>query len=310
VRTELAIEHTWSPVANLAIVPAFRTEFLNSRFEPIPGREVADTDEAQTAFDFLWSPSLGIRYEVIPGLILRANGGRYARPPDLSELFSSHGAVQGNPDLDPEIGLNADAGITYILSGKGPLDFMRVDAAWFGSWVSNLIVYVQTSQKTVRPENVDSAEIQGLESDLSISMWKTLLLKGNYTYLHGINKSNKPYHNGKHIPGRPVHQAYGKVQVGHIFSRVGAHVWFDINYTDTIYLHPANLTEDIPSLTLLGLGGRIELVRERLTLTVEAQNLLDTLTVQNSDGLTGMVRNFDGFPLPGRTILATIHWKI
>jgi iron complex outermembrane receptor protein len=310
VRTELALEHNWSPVENLAIVPAFRMEFLNSRFEPLPDREVAGDDAQQTAFNFLWSPTLGVRYEVIPGLILRANGGRYARPPSLVELFSSHGAIQSNPDLNPEIGINADAGITYILPGKGPLDFLRIDAAWFGSWVDDLIVYVQTSQNTVRPQNLDSAEIHGLESDLSISMWKIVALKANYTYLHGINKSDKPYHNGKRIPGRPVHQAYGKIQVGHIFSRVGAQVWFDVNYTDTIYLHPANLTEDIPSLTMLGLGGRIELVRERLTLTLEARNLLDTLTVVDSDGLKNMVRNFDGFPLPGRTILATIHWKI
>jgi iron complex outermembrane receptor protein len=310
VRTELALEHNWSPVENLAIVPAIRMEFLNSRYEPLPDREVAGDGEQQTAFNYLWSPSLGVRYEVIPGLVLRANGGRYARPPSLVELFSSHGAIQSNPDLNPEIGINADAGITYILPRKGPLDFLRIDAAWFGSWVHDLIVYVQTSQNTVRPQNLDSAEIHGVESDLSISMWKTVALKGNYTFLHGINKSDKPYHHGKHIPGRPVHQVYGKIQIGHLFSRVGAQVWFDVNYTDTIYLHPANLTEDIPSLTILGLGGRIELIRERLSLTVEARNLLDTLTVVDSDGLENMVRNFDGFPLPGRTILATIHWKI
>ena len=69
----------------------------------------------------------------------------------------------GNPELTAEVGYNADVGITYFYAGSDILNLLRVDAAWFGSWVDDLIAYIQNSQSTSRPENIAAARILGAE---------------------------------------------------------------------------------------------------------------------------------------------------
>ncbi|MCP4600048.1 MAG: TonB-dependent receptor [Proteobacteria bacterium] len=309
VRTGTGLEHEWCPWPFLTVSSTIRLEVHNSRFSSGQGSSEAGELQSRTIDDHFWSPSLGAKWEIISGLFLRGNAGMYVRAPDIVELFGDRGVVIGNPELKPEEGINADAGFTYMLEHRGAISLLRIDAAWFGSWADDLIAYVQNSQNTIRPENIDAAEILGAETALRLILLRILSIEANYTYLHGINKSDTTYHRGERLPGRPAHEAYGKIGLDKSFEKWGAGVWADVCYAGLNYLEEANLNPALERI-LLGSGYKLAHFRTRLTLTVEVKNMLDTITVRDEDLGINPLRDFNGFPLPGRTILATLHWKI
>ncbi len=293
VISSLALEYSLTPSDDALLVPALRLEHHHGVFFD----------------DFYIQPSLGLRYEIVPGLFFRANTGRFVRPPDLAELFGDRGAVIGNPDLKPELSLNADLGLTYMVTDVGFLSMGRFECAGFGSRVEDLIVYVQNSQNTVRPENVSKAEILGVETSMGTGWADVVFFEANYTFLHGVNRSDRPFYYDKRLPGRPAHEAYGKIEIRHPWEKWAGSLWFDVNYAGSNYLDQANMQEDTLARLFLGLGARAEHLPAKLSLTVEVKNLLDTITVKDEEGRLRPVRDFEAFPLPGRTILATINWR-
>lgn len=309
LRLALAAQHEWNAVQRLFIQPSARLVYLHGSFGGgfLPGG-LGEMDPLTTD-DFFWQAALGLRWEVVPGLALQANGGRTVRTPDISELFGDRGAVVGNPDLRPETGFNADAGLVWMMTGRGPLDLLRLEAAWFGSWTDDLIVYVQNSQSTVRSENIDAAEILGLEASLRLELWDLVGLSANYTWLHAVNRSDTAYYAGKRLPGRPVHEVFGKIALEHDTDRWGLKAWFDVDYAGRNYLTPANLEEDALARLLFGAGLRMSHRATGVSVTVEVKNLLDTFVLKDAQGNRRPLRDFESFPLPGRTIMATLHWR-
>ncbi len=304
-------EHQWRPWPALSLVPALEVEIDHSSFGG--GRaSCLDRDEipapASTVNDLFLSPSFGTRWEALPGLVLRANLGRYARVPGITELFGERGMVQGNSELTPETGVNADAGFSYAIPELGPLSAVRLDAAVFGSRTDDLIVYVQNSQDTIGPANLDAAEILGVESALRLALLGVVRLQSNYTYLHTVNRSSASYYYGRSLPGRPEHEAYGKLSVVQGFAGWSCKAWIDGDYAAETFLDPANNDSAVHRL-LLGLGVRVERPAEGLTFTVEITNLLDTLYIEDADGQLWPIRDIRGFPLPGRSIYTTLHWR-
>lgn len=302
-------EHEWRPWSSLSLVPALEAEIDHSRFG---GGQASclelDTQPAETVDDFFLSPSFGTRWEALPGLVLRTNLGRYVRAPGITELFGERGMVQGNSELEAEKGINADAGFTYSIPELGALSAVRLDAAVFGSRTDDLIAYVQNSQNTIRPENLDSAEILGVESGLRLGLLGALRLEGNYTYLYTMNRSQVAAYQGKRLPGRPAHEAYAKLGLAQGFQGWNYTAWIDGDYAAQTYLDPANLKSALHRF-LLGLGVRMERPGDGLTLTVEVHNLLDTLFIRDADGTRSPLRDYEGFPLPGRSIYTTLHWR-
>ena len=308
--TGLGLEYGVFLFEALDLVPALRLEWHHSRFPGGDAPSSVKTMESRTSDDLFFSPSMGVRWEATAGLTLRANCGRYVRPPDLLELFGDLGSVVGNPRLDPEVGVNGDIGLTYLLENQGVLSLLRFDAAWFGSWVRDLIAYVQNSQNTIKPENLDRARILGAETGLRVLLGDLFGVQANYTYLNGINLSNKPYHHGRRLPGRPEHEFYGKMEVSRTRESWGGALWVDVDYAGQNYLDQANLKEDAMARLLFGAGLRLEAPRRGLTLTIDVKNLFDKITIPGRDGRLRPLRDYEAFPLPGRTVFATVHWNI
>ena len=309
LRLSLGAGHEWNIVQRLFVQPCVRLEYQHNSFGGGLAPGGLGEMEAQTDDDFFWQASLGVRWEVLPGLTLQANGGRKVRTPDIAELFGDRGTVVGNPDLDPETGYNADAGVIWLLTDRGPLSLLRVEAAWFGNWTDDLIVYVQNSQSTVRSENVDAAEILGFESSLRLELWDLVGISANYTYLHAVNRSDTTYYNGKRLPGRPVHEVFGKITIEHDADRLAFLAWFDVDYAGQNYLTPANMEEDALARLLFGAGLRMSHKASGLSMTVEVKNLMDRYVLKDEQGNRRPLRDFESFPLPGRTVMATLHWR-
>ncbi len=309
LRSELGAEHRWTLFEPLAVVATIRGEYHLSRFGGGPIHGMLDKFDPATTHDFYLSPSLGFRLQPTAPLTIRGNIGRYFRPPDLSELFGNQGVVVGNPKLRAESGINGDLGLLVTLEGIGVLDLLRVGASWFGGWTDHLIAYTQNSQDSIRPENVDAALIQGVEAILSMTILDHLLAHGNYTFLYGVNRSDKPFHRDKRLPGRPAHEAYAKIAVTQPFERFEAGLFGDLDFAGNSFLDQANRREDVLSRLLLGLGGWFLWRQAGLTLTVEIKNLADTITLKDEHGRRRPIRDYQAFMLPGRTVLATLHWK-
>jgi len=141
--------------------------------------------------------------------------------------------------------------------------------------------------------------------------WEPIVsLQANYTWMDAINRSDKPYHDGRRLPGRPEHEAYGRVAAGRTYDLWGGALWLDADYTGNVYLDQANLKEDSVGRLLFGVGARLERPREGLTFTLEIDNLFDTIAVKDDGGLYRPVRDYEAYPLPGRTVLATVHLKL
>ncbi|MBN2493874.1 MAG: TonB-dependent receptor [Deltaproteobacteria bacterium] len=309
LRMALAAQHEWTIWQRLSALPSVRLEYLHSAFGGgiLPGG--LGQMEPVNKDDFLWQAALGLRWEAVAGLTFQANGGRSVRTPDIAELFGDRGSVIGNAELRPETGFNADAGLIWILAGRGPLDLLRVELIGFGSWTDDLIVLVQNSQSTVRSENVDAAEILGLETSLRLELWERLSLSANYTYLHAINRSETPYYEGKRLPGRPVHEVFSRIAFEQAFPRWGIKLWFDVDYAGQNDLTPANLEEDALARLLFGAGFRMSHAATGLSMSVEVKNLCDSFVLHDAQGRQRPLRDFASFPLPGRTIMATLHWR-
>jgi vitamin B12 transporter len=110
------------------------------------------------------SGRLGVRIQALRWLSLFANAGRYVRPPTLGELYGTSPIVRGNPDLTAEQGVSADAGIRVTRRGDLPSDLAGyLEAFAFTRWVSDLVAFQRSSFGVVRPFNVGTARIMGLE---------------------------------------------------------------------------------------------------------------------------------------------------
>ena len=149
-----------------------------------------------------WLPSLTIRYEAQPNLILRAAGYRSVVRPKLSKLTPSFKIEEndsneregefGNPDLKPYEAWNFDASAEYYFSSNG-----AVTAGFFYKDVKNFIVDTKVESGVYNnipfdeaeiPINGDSADVYGFEFSYSQlysflpAPFDGLLTQLNYTY--------------------------------------------------------------------------------------------------------------------------------
>ena len=310
VKTEMGGEYDFHPWTPFHVVPTLRGELLYSYFGGGSITSYVDEFEAADKTNFYFSPSIGTRYEPKNGLQLRANGGRYVRTPDLTELFGDRGAVIGNPDLVAESGYNVDAGVTWKHTGASFLDFLRLDAAWFASWVDDLISLEQNSQSTSHPVNVGKAKIQGVELAMNVTMWNLVTLTGNYTLFQGVDKTGLPQYDGKKLPVRPTHEMYGCIKLEKKLGRIILGGWFDADYAGKAYLGRYNNEDYVSKHYYLGLGSRVGHPGTGFTFTFEIKNILDKLRFKNDEGDWRAMTDYGRYPLPGRTLMATLHWRL
>jgi iron complex outermembrane receptor protein len=247
----------------------------------------------------LLSPRAGGRVSVTHDVDLRASAGRYHRAPTFLEAFGDHGFLFGNPDLRPEHGTAGDAGVLW----RGPI---RADASLHAAWVDDLILLTQNAQGTVRASNVGRARLWGVEVGLSARPWSRLRTKASYAYLSPTNLDD-----GRQLPGRARHEAYGRIDAGPQEAGpllLGA--FTEVDATAGMVLDAANL-RPIPPRAFLGAGVVLQPRRAReWSLTLEGKNLTNARTetvelLPSGRHVTMAVQDYVGYALPGRAFYAT-----
>jgi iron complex outermembrane receptor protein len=292
----------------VSLVPGLRWEVFRDEFpgDLGPGTQPIAAEEVRDFF----SPRFGVRVEALPGLDLLGNVGRYARVPNLTELFGDSGFLRGNPELETETAVNRDVGFRARLARYGIVSNASAEYTFFDNDVDDLIVFVQQSQTVVRPENVGAASIQGHEVAVGARFWDRLGVAGNYTHQRARDESDgarDARYRGNQLPGRPADEAYARVELawsrdhplplGAVASRLWpGRVWYDVNLISDNFLDRANSEfKFVDSRTLHGVGIEVDLPVGGLRLGFEVKNAGDERT-----------QDVFGFPLPGRAVFATL----
>ncbi|AGY56762.1 TonB-dependent receptor plug domain-containing protein [Gloeobacter kilaueensis] len=118
--------YTWKPFEPLLLTVGARETFP----DPITAKGLVRSIPG--SFD----PSLGIRYQIAPGLAVRANFQQVYRAPNFNDLFGRTTHI-GNPFLDPETGTAYDIGLDWQ---TGNTSLLRL--TYFHSDISNLVDYL------------------------------------------------------------------------------------------------------------------------------------------------------------------------
>ncbi len=157
---------------DLIYFKVFKTDFIKS----------ADATETYKTFN----PNLSLRYEIVPGLNVRAGIGTAFMAPDAFKktgLYTSGTKVyKGNSNLDPETSRSFDAGVTWSKAG------LLLGVTWFSTSHKGLLVYDRSNKDTTTFKNADDAQMSGLEFSFALDFGKIV----------GSQYSFKVYGNATH----------------------------------------------------------------------------------------------------------------
>ncbi|OQY29226.1 MAG: hypothetical protein B6244_04335 [Candidatus Cloacimonetes bacterium 4572_55] len=148
-------------------------------------------------FGAQYSPKIGILVSI--GSIMDralsissyANVGRNFRAPTFNDMYWREG---GNPELDPEQALHAEAG-ALVSQSHGAIRW-EIKASTFLNHIKNQIIWQPNSDGIWRPQNLSEVHIHGWESDV------TLILFHNRLKLNGNCSRVLSRH---HAPGQHTH---------------------------------------------------------------------------------------------------------
>ncbi|MFV8749261.1 TonB-dependent receptor plug domain-containing protein [Nannocystaceae bacterium ST9] len=309
-----------------SLVPALRVDLAQSSFAVPSGQGEID-DAGRDSFVLAISPRFGTKLVIVEGLDLRASVGRYVRLPTLTELFGDRGYLIGNEGLRVESGLGVDGGLVFdletLLHGDEdePSDARdRVDlfvqVAGFSSWARDLIQWLRNGP-VVQPVNVAGARVRGLELGTSARLLgRVAMLDLAYTLLDTRNDSPEAEQQGKPLPGRPRHSLLARLAGGWRFELGRREVGFEPRALYEIEWIAGNVLDlgarvELPARLLHRVGVEL-IVDDRVRLGVEVRNVGDlrSVTIRPQSGppdpYPAAIADFLGFPLPGRSVWATL----
>ncbi len=265
---------------------------------------------------------VGFRLRPWRAIFFQANAGYFVRIPTFWELFGDRGTSTGNPTLRPESSFNADAGFVISLSSDS-IQLFRLSSSFFLSRGFDLIRFIQNSQRTMIPINIDSSLTLGFEGELKFHFLKYFRLSGDLTLMDPRNLSPAPYERGKLLPGRAAWQL--SVRTEAVTSP--AEIFLSLFALGNNFLDRANLKELAPRF-FLNAGFSIypgELLRmmgysvpwRGLQLTFEMKNILDYRVANvplrpplgSITEIPQAIADFSGYPLPGREFFLSVKWK-
>lgn len=234
---------------------------------------------------------------------LKAGADSGRRAPLFLELFGEQGSIVGNSDLRPERSESVEGGPGMRLRYQEHK--AEFEIIGYRRIVEDMILFVPNSQFTLRPENVDAADIRGVEANARLDLFSRIKANLSYTYQSAINQSDVSFLRGRYLPLRPLHEFAGTLsyytddfEVGGEAVFVGA-AFRDRTNEPTAFVDSRWLFHLFASLTLYenepadgGPGG------QKLEAGLEVRNLLDERVVDVS-----------GFPLPGRAVYGVLSFR-
>ncbi len=137
------------------------------------------------------TPKLSLMYS-IAGFKFRGGIGTAFRAPSIKELyydFNHQGMfwVYGNPDLQPEKGLYASLSAEYTIGN------FNISVSGYHNEIDNKITQYDVINQQGGDEkyykNVNSATLKGVDVSAAYTLFKEIVLKGNYSYCDATDNS-------------------------------------------------------------------------------------------------------------------------
>lgn len=237
------------------------------------------------------SPRFSLLYHIGSSTTLRASWEKAFRPPTINDLYwqedwGGGAGMFGNPELVPEKSSQWEIGAEKVFSSQflGRLTF-------FSSHVEDKISWVQVSPLTWEAQNIDEAQITGLEGELKLSPWERMSASVNYTLLEA--KDTKEF-KGNLLPYRPGNKLSWVVNYK---LQDNLQFYLEGRMVGERYTNREN-TEKLPSYSLL--GARVTFSPAKKTeFFLKVENLLDE-----------EYQEMKGYPMPGRTIRAGVDMTL
>lgn len=236
-------------------------------------------------------PRVGGSVRMSPGWTVAANLGAGFRPPSFGELYFAAGPVLANPDLLPERSWSGDLSLRFA---RGPLS---VAASAFGALYRDVIVYELYPGFRAKPFNIGRASVAGgeLEGRWRVKEGRLAGLGAtlSLTELLAINRVEGHNTYGKLLPYRPRRRLVTRAD----YRRERLRGALELQATSAAFVNRAN-TRTAPAF--FDLRGNVGvLLGGGLWFSAEVRNALDV-----TDRMA-----IDGFPLPGRVVLAHLSWE-
>lgn len=303
----------WLLSEQLKLSPVVQAHYIDSRFlGDVPFSDIPISPDGEDTLTAI-TPRGGIllRLSRLQGLALKANAGRYLRPPDFTELFGDQGSIIGNTDLVPERGWQWDVGARLTIPDNSALSG-SAEATWFSNSATDQIILLQNSQRTSIPTNLSATHTDGIEAALQLSVLNVLDSQSNLTWTRSENQTPRDDVLGKQLPRIPTREFHQRTS---LHWKTAARVGHAFNYTDGNYWDAPNLLLASPRAIH---GAFIRLGTDQISAEASALNLTNTVVtisdrnpLSDDDDTTVLqpVTDFIGYPLPGRTWLFTLTWS-
>ena len=294
----------------LVVTPALRLDALYSEPTPISVGPMAGAD-VPSRWDIVPSPRVTALFSITGDFAIKGSTGLYTRLPTLLEVFGNRGFILGTPELKAERGPASDLGFVWAPAravGDGDVDRLLVQGSVFANRAHDTIAFITTAGFVTRAANIGDTQAYGAELIASLRLARTLSLTASYTRLTTEQMSADVNLDGKPVPRRPRHVAYGRADAERrVLGRTGS-LWVDGSYQSQSYLDPASLGI-APHRLLIGTGARVELWR-RLAVALAVQNVADVrIAYLQLDRRTPTpLTDVAGFPLPGRSFYLSVDF--
>ena len=158
--------------------------------------------------DFSWTSRGFVRYDA-PNSRYGGNlsFGRFARTPQLMELYGVFPGMLSNPNLKDESALRFEVGGYYMI----PKSNTAIRATYFETHVDNGIYWL-VSASVAKPMNVGEAHVRGLEAELESKpkKWLSVILRA--TFQDAEDRSDESYYYGKQLPNEPARSYYAEAR--------------------------------------------------------------------------------------------------
>ncbi len=278
-----------------------------------PYPEVSGTLSSSDVSLVTAKPRGGVLVRITPGVVAKASWGQYLRPPSFSELFGDRGGVVGNAGLLPETGTTVDGGVRAKIDAPGVVAV--VDAAGFSTQTDNKIVFVQNSQRTVRPINVSGAVVRGFEGAVRLELLEFVQSRTSFSRTWSRNLSGLSAYSGNQLPGIPAYELWQQTSVhwddrfvlGHNYSMTDGEFWDRTNWYRAA---PRHLHSAFTRIKPVSRGPELEFELRNLTNQIVETVPRDPLNPNDGNEIITAIDDFNGYPLPGRTWLVSLRWSL
>jgi outer membrane cobalamin receptor len=230
-----------------------------------------------------------------PGEILKLsfNVGRAFRAPTFSDLYQPYAvypgySAEGNPNLKPETALAYDLGSEFHLSNH-----FLWRGTFFHTDIKDLIEWATNPAGIFIPSNVAKAYTQGIEVEFIHQITQRLSQSANYTYLYsaGEEENENRY---EIAPYKPQNRVNWRINYSH---NSGLNIGLGAEYVGEQWSGAGRTGDRLPAYLLFNLR-----IAQKIR-SLEAYITLDNIFDRKYETVFG-------YPMPGRTIMAGISWKL